>query len=139
MAHLEGAFSDALHRGDTRAAVGALLEFDLWISSRIRAGEDSPDLDNAAGTFRSLIARLGERADRATSDPKGMLEPFVTTLLELRARARSDRDWETADLIRDRLVAGGIEVRDEAGGSSWDVHDAAPQPLEGGSSRRQPG
>jgi hypothetical protein len=119
MADLEGAFVEALDRGDTRSAVGALLDLDSEISARVRHGEDSPDLDNADATFRSLIARLGERAEAGTRDPRETLEPFVTALLELRARARAARDWETADLVRDRLAAAGVEVRDGTGGSTW--------------------
>ncbi len=119
VANLEGTFIEALGRGDMRTAVGALLDLDSEISARVRHGEDSPDLDNADATFRSLIARLGERAEVGTRDPRAALEPFVTALLELRARARAARDWETADLVRDRLVAAGVEVRDSADGSTW--------------------
>jgi len=119
MAGLEGTFIEALGRGDMRTAVGALLDLDSEVSSRVRAGEDSPDLDNADATFRSLIARLGEQAEVGTRDPREALEPFVTALLELRARARTARDWETADLVRDRLATAGVEVRDGADGSSW--------------------
>jgi len=119
MANLEGTFIDALGRGDMRTAVGALLDLDSEISARVRHGEDSPDLDNADATFRSLIARLGERAEVGTRDPRETLEPFVAALLELRARARAAHDWATADLVRDQLAAAGVEVRDGADGSSW--------------------
>ena len=101
MAQLEGTFVDALGQDDTPTAVGALLDLDSSISGRVRSGEDSPDLDNATATFRALITRLGERAADGPRDARTLLEPFVDTLLELRARARASRDWETADLIRD--------------------------------------
>ena len=127
MAELEGTFIEAAAQSDTRAAVGALLALDSTISARIRAGEDSPELDNASTTFRALIARLGESAEVGTRDPRPILEPFVTTLLELRARARSSRDWDTADLIRDRLAAAGVEVRDEAASSTWGLPGPAPR------------
>jgi hypothetical protein len=119
MAELEGTFIEALARDDPPAAVAALLDLDSAISARVRAGEDSPDLDNATATFRALIARLGERAAAGPLDARPLLEPFVATLLELRGRARAARDWETADLIRDRLAAAGVEVRDAAEDSSW--------------------
>jgi hypothetical protein len=115
----EGTFVDAIGRGDTRTAVGALLDLDSAISARLRAGEDSPDLDNASATFQALIARLGEQAADGTRDPRATLEPLVTTLLDLRARARDAQDWESADFIRDRLVAAGIEIHDAAEGSTW--------------------
>jgi len=119
VAELDGSFIEALGRGDIRTAVGALLDLDSAISARVRRGEVSFELDNADATFRSLIARLGERAEVGTRDPREVLEPFVAALLELRARARAARDWPTADLVRDRLAAAGVEVRDGPDGSSW--------------------
>ncbi len=126
MAEQEGAFIASLDGGDVRGAVEALLELDSAIAARIRAGEDSPDLDNADATFRSLIARLGERAAVGSRDPMTTVAPLVTLLVELRTQARSARDWATADRIRDRLTETGIEVHDEAGGSTWAFGDAAP-------------
>ena len=119
MAELEGTFIDALGARDGRGAVAALLDLDSAIEARIRAGEDSPDLDNARSTFRALIARLGEAAVTGSADPRAIVEPFVDALLAVRARARDARDWATADLIRDRLVEAGVEVRDGGDGSSW--------------------
>jgi hypothetical protein len=119
MADLEGTFIEALGRGDTRTAVGALFDLDNAITARVRHGEDSPDLDNASATFRALIARLGEAAETGTGDPRDAVGPFVDALLELRGRARAARDWATADLVRDRLAAAGVEVRDGPDDTSW--------------------
>ncbi len=119
MTDLEGAFVAALGRGDGRGAVAALLDLDSAIEARMRAGEDSPDLDNARSTFRALIARLGEAAATAGTDPRSTVEPFVEALLDLRARARDAQDWATADVIRERLIDAGVEVRDGAEHSSW--------------------
>jgi cysteinyl-tRNA synthetase len=121
MTELEGTFVAALSAGDHRAAVGALLDLDGAISARVRAGEDSPDLDNASATFRSLIVRLGDRAGAGSSDgiSREQLEPLVGALLAARDQARAARDWATADVIRNQLAAAGIEVRDSAEGSSW--------------------
>ncbi len=122
---LEGTFGEALARDDTSAAVAALLDLDSAISARVRGGEDSPDLDNATAMFRALIARLGERAADGPLGGRTLLEPFVEMLLDLRARARAASDWETADLIRDRLAAAGVEVRDAAADSTWVLPEAS--------------
>ena len=119
MQDLEGTFIAALGAGEMRDAVGALLALDEAVEARIRAGEDSPDLDNASATFRSLVVRLGEHAAAGSRDPLTELGPLVDALLELRDRARANKDWPTADLIRDRLTGAGIEVRDAAGASTW--------------------
>jgi cyanophycinase-like exopeptidase len=123
---LEGTFFAALAGGDGRAAVAALLDLDAVIEGRIRHGEDSPDLDNARSTFRSLIVRLSEAPAAGGPDPRTVVGPFVEALLVLRARARNASDWATADLVRERLAAAGVEVRDGADGSTWTL--TAPEP-----------
>jgi hypothetical protein len=123
VAHLEGAVVIALTEGDPGAAVGGLLALDATIERRIGAGEDTPDLHAARATFRSLIVRLGDAAANGPGDRPALIGPFVETLLQLRSRARDAQDWPTADLIRDRLSALGVEVRDDAAGSSWSLRD----------------
>ena len=43
--------------------------------------------------------------------------------LEARSTARRSKDFATADAIRDRLVAAGIEVADTADGQKWSLAD----------------
>jgi cysteinyl-tRNA synthetase len=99
--------------------VAALLALDEAVEARIRAGEDSPDLDNASATFRALVVRLGDQAADGAHDPREEVGPLVEVLLELREQARQSKDFATADVIRDRLAAAGVEVRDTADGSTW--------------------
>ncbi|MDP9484115.1 MAG: hypothetical protein M3P84_12950, partial [Chloroflexota bacterium] len=119
VAHLEGTFVDALTERDVPAALGALLAIYAAIDRRVGADEDGPELQAARATSRSLIVRLGEVAASGTHDPRETIAPYVETLLELRSRARAAQDWATADLLRDRLVTAGVEVRDDPTGSSW--------------------
>lgn len=126
VALLEGAVVAALAERDAGAAIGALLDLESAIEGPTRAGEDSPDLDAARATFRALIVRLGE-AVGAVTPREQTLDPFVAILLELRARARAEREWAIADFIRDRLVSAGVDVHDDAeGGSDWSLARDAP-------------
>jgi cyanophycinase-like exopeptidase len=119
MTTLEGTFMAALDRDDVRDAVASLLDLDSAIAGRVRAGEDSPDLDNASATFRSLIVRLGERAETGGGVSRETVDELVGGLLAVRETARANRDFAIADLIRDRLTAAGIEVRDGVDGPTW--------------------
>ena len=94
----------------TREAVAALLDLDSAIAARLRQGEDSPDLDSASAMFRSLIVRLGDGA-AAGAETHVIDGELVGGLVEARDTARANRDFATADRIRDRLAAAGIEVR----------------------------
>ncbi len=119
--HLEGAFVGGLGSRDIHAAVSAVLELDELIERRVGAGDDGPDLHAARATLRALVVRLGDAASDGLRDPRETIGPFVEALLELRARARDAHDWTTADLVRDRLVAAGVEVRDDAASSTWSL------------------
>lgn len=46
-------------------------------------------------------------------------EGLMRLLIELRARARSNKDWATADMIRDNLDQIGIVLEDRPEGTIW--------------------
>jgi cysteinyl-tRNA synthetase len=45
--------------------------------------------------------------------------PFVEALIDVRRVARDNKDFGTSDLVRDRLVAAGVEVHDTPDGTEW--------------------
>jgi cysteinyl-tRNA synthetase len=49
------------------------------------------------------------------------IDVLVAGLLEQRAQAREAKDWATADAIRDRIKAAGIEVEDTPDGPKWSI------------------
>lgn len=57
-------------------------------------------------------------SDQRLTDAVGAL---VAGLLEQRAQARADKDFATADAIRDRIKAAGIEVEDTPDGPKWSL------------------
>ena len=81
----------------------------------------SDQAEHARTVLRRMVVRLGTLAASGDSDPRTRLAPFVAALLDLRAQARAGRDFATADRIRDRLAAAGVEVRDTPGGAGWDL------------------
>jgi cysteinyl-tRNA synthetase len=47
------------------------------------------------------------------------LPKVMDLILDLRQKARANKDWTTSDQIRDGLAAAGIVVKDGKEGTSW--------------------
>lgn len=58
-----------------------------------------------------LKPEAGEGNDR--------LSPVMDLVLDLRAKARENKDWTTSDQIRDALAKAGIVVKDSKEGTTW--------------------
>ena len=45
----------------------------------------------------------------------------IERLVDARLAARREKNFAEADRIRDELLAGGVVLKDGAGGTSWEV------------------
>jgi cysteinyl-tRNA synthetase len=65
---------------------------------------------------------LGIIPETAESDGSAEREAgLIRLLIELRAQARTQRDWATSDKIRDQLKALGVVLEDRPDGTVWKV------------------
>ena len=113
------AFQAALGRRDVDGCVAAVLGLEEAIAAWQADTLQSDDADEARRVLRALVVRLGELAEQGAADPADAVAPFVEALLAVRTGARENKDFATSDLVRDRLVAAGVEVRDAPDGTSW--------------------
>ena len=84
------------------------------------------DIDELKWIFDTfLVEILGIRTEMAGSaDNSAAMRPFeeaVDLLLEMRAKAKANKDWATSDLIRDRLASMGFTVKDTKDGVEWSL------------------
>ncbi|MGH8167986.1 MAG: CysS/YqeB C-terminal domain-containing protein, partial [Woeseiaceae bacterium] len=73
----------------------------------------------AAGDLLGLMATDADEWFAGSPDRGGATEDEIADLIEQRNKARADRDFATADAIRDRLAAAGISIEDGASGTRW--------------------
>lgn len=116
---LRKAFDLAVDRGDADAAIEAVLALEAAIRAWSADTLQSDERDRAVATLRSMISRLGEIAVSGLRDPRAVVAPFVEGLLTLRAIARDEKRFDLSDVVRDRLLAAGVEVRDTKEGVEW--------------------
>jgi hypothetical protein len=126
VANLERVFAASLDDCDAPAAVRAILALEETIQAWAGDTDQSDALAVARSALRSAIVCLGELAADGTRDTTALIGPFVDGLLAERERARAARDWAAADVIRDRLVAAGIELHDTQDGTTWSLPAEAP-------------
>ena len=77
------------------------------------------DLAQLKEVFEEVVVNvLGIIDDSSSSDEK-TLDGLMEMILEVRKDAKSRKDYATSDLIRDRLKALGISIKDGKEGTEW--------------------
>lgn len=107
------AMDDDLNTADGIAAI-----FDLVsdINTQIINKDVSKNVCNtAANMFDELCGVLGIVYNRKSND----IDNEIEELIEKRQQARANKDWATADAIRDELKAKGIILKDTPQGVTW--------------------
>jgi cysteinyl-tRNA synthetase len=102
--------------------------FDLSREANNLLAEKRPDPE-AVADAEHLFATLG--GDVLGIIPKDLddvktdlrLNDVMDILLELRAEFRKNKNFESADLIRERLESMGIVFKDSAEGTTWEMTD----------------
>lgn len=107
------AMDDDLNTADGVAAIFDLVK-DINIS--ILDKEVSKNVcQTAADVFDELCDVLGILYNRKSND----VDAEIEALIEERQTARANKDWATADRIRDELKAKGIILKDTPQGVTW--------------------
>ena len=98
------------------AALAAVFDLVRDLNRRIEARSMSTDdAARALGALRDLDRVLGVLAD-----PVGeSLDAELQALLDARVAARTARDWQESDRLRDVLADRGVAVEDTRDGQRW--------------------
>lgn len=103
--------------------ISALFDW-VRIINQIASGEQTisaADLEELQRVVKLYVFDiLGLRNERAEgADDK--VAPLMEMILEIRRNAKANKDWPTADLIRNRLSEVGIKVKDNKDGTTtWE-------------------
>ncbi len=87
-----------------------------------KASINAADLASMKELYRIFVFDLfGLKANEKSDSSMQALNYAMGLILELRADAKTNKDWATADKIRDELAAAGITIKDTKDGASWEV------------------
>ncbi len=89
--------------------------------SKISAA-DLEELGAVMKLFAEDLLGLNNVASGSQSaELKGALDTAMEMVLEMRAKAKSEKDWATSDKIRDKLNEAGVIVQDTPDGCIWTI------------------
>lgn len=118
----ENAMNDDLN---TAVALSAVFELVKTANSAVEENSNPEDLkaiDDAfsrlAGDCLGVLKQDYEQQKQADDRLTGKL---VELLIEERAKARAEKDFETADRIRDKLAETGVILKDKPEGTEWSI------------------
>jgi cysteinyl-tRNA synthetase len=78
-------------------------------------------LNNLFEVFLFNILGIKNELKEFDSENNEMLKNIVDMILELRMKAKSNKDYATSDYIRDELTKIGITVKDKKDGYEWEI------------------
>ncbi|BAU99590.1 cysteine--tRNA ligase [Aurantimicrobium minutum] len=123
-ADVPASFRDAMNDDlNIPAALAVLFELVRSGNTALDAGDVATASSHAAQVVVMLdvlgVNPLDEQWVGNSSQGDAALELLMTELLEARAEARANKDFATADLLRERLAAAGITIEDTPSGAHW--------------------
>jgi cysteinyl-tRNA synthetase len=71
------------------------------------------------GELAGTLGLFRQPPPRRASEDDSLLGPIMELVIELRAAARKNKDFATADKIRKRLTELGVALEDRPGGTEW--------------------
>ncbi len=111
---------------NTAQALGAIFTLVSEVNRSLTAANGVP-LTAFAEAYRALIevcqvlGVYNTDAQRTDGDDVEQRDHLIALLLEIRQDARSRKDWDTSDKIRDRLKQLNVEIQDTRDGATWKI------------------
>ena len=119
-------FADALDDDmNIPRALAVLHEQTRAGNAALAAGAAASEYANAVWAMANVLgltSLMNLDGSGASGAEHQALDALIHTILEQRASARAEKDWATADRMRDVLAAAGITVKDGAQGSTWSLN-----------------
>jgi len=82
---------------------------------------NSSSLEKLKTLFNTFVTDILGFISAKESSGDDLTNEVMELVLQLRGNAKKNKDFDTADLIREELEKAGIQIKDSREGSSWEV------------------
>ncbi len=105
---------------NTALAISVVFNFCRDLNTWLAAHPTPPaeTMAEAKALFEGFDAVLGMIIP-VEAEKGGLEDALMALILDIRQKARANKDWATADAIRDGLKAAGVVVEDTPQGARW--------------------
>ena len=96
------------------------------IINSVKGGKESlnaTDLDKIKYIFNTFVTEILGFISAKESSGNDLTNEVMELVLKLRENAKTNKDFDSADLIRDELNKLNIQVKDSRDGSSWELNN----------------
>ena len=107
----------------TPMVISALFDW-VRIINQIYEGQttiNAEDLERLKAVFGLFVFDILGLRDDSVGDNSVLLSSLIDMVLYMRTKAKESKDWATSDMIRDRLSAMGVRVKDRKDGYDWEL------------------
>lgn len=121
---IDGAFEDMNDDFNTPKAMAGFFELVTKING-LKGGQLNIDeisvetLTRLKKAFQNLIFDIFGLLNEEVSGENGVVDGLMQLIIEMRADARTRKDWATSDKIRDVLKELNIQLKDSKEGTNW--------------------
>ncbi|NLN84273.1 MAG: cysteine--tRNA ligase [Firmicutes bacterium] len=113
-------WQDLLDDFNTAGAIGRIFELSRKLNALLDQNKiDFVGAQKAITRLADWFDILGLKSAFVVQDEEETLPAELAELIEKRNQARKNRDWATADSLRDQLEEAGIILKDTAQGVTW--------------------
>ena len=122
---IEAAYADMDDDFNTPKALSQLFSLVSTINSLADGKIDiqlvsAETLGLIKSTFEIFLDDIfGLKNDLEAGDNSGLVEGLMDLIIDIRQNARANKDWTTADQVRDKMNELNITLKDGAEGTSW--------------------
>jgi len=103
-------------------ALAVLFERLKELRKKIQSGDTPSNLEEVKTVIRTITEDvLGIWPQQETGGNEALTEGLINLLIELRNEARTNKDFETSDKIRDDLKELGVQLKDGKDGTGFSI------------------
>ena len=123
LSDFEAAMNDDFN---TPQAIASLFNFLKEVNSELDKSQNNPDTTEIEAALKSIQITAGnvlgiiEKQTRNKNEEE-IINKIMEVLFEVRNKLRSDKNFEMSDFIRDQLKDRGVQIKDTASGTEWEL------------------